>query len=272
MAKLLRLRSIFLTVSVILSLFFVTIIGLYFFQERLIFLPKPLEKDYSFQYEDHFEEHFIKMSDGIELNALHFTRPNPKGVILYFHGNADNLKRWGEITAYLRSFNHDMLLFDYRNYGKSGGEYNEDRMYQDAIELYNWINKKYPENSIILYGRSLGSTFATYVASRANPNSLILETPFYGLKKLVDKKFHLFPYEELLNYNFPSYQYAKEVNCRVLIFHGTKDVIVPYQQGLDLHHSFKDEISTLITIDDGRHNDLINYPEYKNEISRFLSE
>lgn len=75
--------------------------SLYFLQEKLIFLPTPLEQDYVFNFEHDFEEIFLTAADGAVINALHFKANDPKGIVLYFHGNAGNLSRWGEITGFL---------------------------------------------------------------------------------------------------------------------------------------------------------------------------
>ena len=67
--------------------------ALYFLQERIIFFPSVLEQDYEYQFNHNFEELYLNTDDGATLNAIHFKVENPKGVILYFHGNAGDLSR-----------------------------------------------------------------------------------------------------------------------------------------------------------------------------------
>ncbi|NNE03974.1 MAG: alpha/beta hydrolase, partial [Eudoraea sp.] len=101
---------------------------LYFIQEKLIFLPTklPVDFEYSFQYP--FEEVFLTAEDGAVLNALHFKNKDPKGVILYFHGNAGDLSRWGQIATYFVKKNYDVVIMDYRTYGKSTGVLSEEAL------------------------------------------------------------------------------------------------------------------------------------------------
>ena len=78
-----------------------------------MFLPTTLEQDYQYQFNYPFEELFLKTEEDAIINALHFKVDNPKGVILYFHGNAGDLSRWGTITEYFSAMHYDVLVMDY---------------------------------------------------------------------------------------------------------------------------------------------------------------
>ena len=161
---------------------------LHVFQEKIIFLPEPINKEYVYQFPFDFEEVNLKTKDNQTINALHIKAENPKGIILYFHGNQGNLIRWGEITSYFTQFKYDVFVIDYRGYGKSTGVFNETQMYNDALLSYNYVKKQFPEDKIIVYGRSLGTTFATKVASENKPKHVILEAPFYNLHHVSSSK------------------------------------------------------------------------------------
>jgi hypothetical protein len=75
-------------------LFAIFFTGLYFFQEKIIFLNgKRVQIDYLFEFSDDFEEVFLKTSDGNVINALHFKLHKPKGVLLFCQGNTGHLKK-----------------------------------------------------------------------------------------------------------------------------------------------------------------------------------
>ena len=243
----------------------------FFFQERILFLSVPLSKKHTFQYETPSEEVYLETPDGVQLNALHFKKKNSNGIILYFHGNAGNIKRWAGLTTNLRQYPYDLFILDYRGYGKSDGEYNEQMMYEDALLAFDHLAKHYSNDAIIVYGRSLGSTFGTYVAAQRDVKSLILETPFYGLKKMLVESYTFFALDKFLNYRFPTYLYAPKVNCPVFLLHGTEDLIVPYEQSLMLKGSFtKASKIELITIEGGHHNDLVKFDTYHQWMDRLL--
>ena len=75
----------------------VVLMGTYFFQERFIFLPTKLDQDFEYTFDAEFEEFFLDTDDGARLNAIHLKSEKPKGIIVYYHGNAGDLSRWGEI-------------------------------------------------------------------------------------------------------------------------------------------------------------------------------
>lgn len=244
--------------------------SLFFFQEKLIFRPTTLPQDFTFSFSNPFEELFLKAEDGAVINAIHFKTENPKGVILYFHGNAGNLSRWGKITEFFVEKDYDVLVMDYRTYGKSTGKLSEQALYKDAQMCYDYVLERYKESEIIIYGRSLGTGMATYLASNNNPKQLILETPFYSLADVAKGRFSLFPTKKLLKYDFPSYKYVQDVNCPISVFHGTYDGIIPYASGIKLFNSMNQKDKMFFTIENGEHNNLIEFEEYQNYIQKIL--
>ena len=254
----------------IVSLTIVLIFGLYLMQKKLIFLPTTLAEGYKYTFFEPFEEFFLETDDGARLNAVHFKVENPKGVILYYHGNAGDLSRWGEIASGLIKYGYDVLLMDYRSYGKSTGVINEKKLFEDAQLFYKYALKNYPEENIVVFGRSLGTSLATYVSSQNNPKKLILETPFYNLKDVVKTRFPFLPVKFLLKYRFMSNSYMKTVGCPVFIFHGTQDRIVPFTSAKKLAALVAKDRLTFVRIEGGDHNNLINYTEYGEGIDKAL--
>jgi fermentation-respiration switch protein FrsA (DUF1100 family) len=243
---------------------------LYFFQEKIIFLPSQLPQEYVYNFSEPFEEFFLNANDGAKLNGLHFKRENPKGVILYFHGNAGDLARWGEIATFFAKKEYDIVLMDYRTYGKSTGKLSEDALFNDAQLFYDYALQHYKNEDVIVYGRSLGAAIATHTASKNNPAKLILETPFYNLLEIAKKRFPVLPVKWLLKYKFESDKYINNISCPITIFHGTDDTVVPYESGKKLFRlaSGKKEF---ITVEGGGHNDLINFKAYTATIDKALN-
>ena len=121
---------------VLLSLYIMVGTLLYFMQEKLMFFPTVLSQNYKYQFNHSFEELFLRTDETTIINAIHFKVEKPKGVILYFHGNAGDLSRWGTITEYFVEKNYDVLVMDYRTYGKSTGVLSEKVLYSDAQYCY----------------------------------------------------------------------------------------------------------------------------------------
>lgn len=244
--------------------------SLYFLQEKLLFLPTTLEQDYQYTFNYPFEEVFLEPTENVSINALHFKAKKPKGVILYFHGNAGDLSRWGSIAEFFVARHYDVFIIDYRTYGKSKGKLSEQAFYDDAQYCYDYLLKQYSEEEITLYGRSLGTGIANYLASKHHPKQLILETPYYSILDVAKHRFPIFPVTALLKYQFPSNEYIINVKCPITIFHGTDDRIVPYVSAEKLKAVAPPDKTTFITIEGGSHNDLVEFEKYRDTVSKVL--
>ncbi len=255
---------------VIASLYVLVFIGLYFLQEKMIFMPDSLSQDYVYNFPQNFEEISLKTEDGATLNALHFKVENPKGVVLYFHGNAGELSRWGIVVQKFVDLQYDVLVMDFRTYGKSTGKLSQNALYNDAQLFYDYLLKSYSEDKIVVYGRSLGTTFATYVASKNNPKQLILEAPFYSLDDVAGHRFPIYPVSWFLKFHFPTYQYLKDVSCPITIFHGTDDFVVNYGNSEKLSKVKTKGKINFITISKGTHHNLDSYLVYKKTLDSIL--
>jgi len=145
-------------------------------------MEKELHKSKPYQFANSFEEVFIKTPNNNEINALHFNRLNPKELCCFVTEIREFIKMGASSSVFL-AYNYDVLVFDYRSYGKSTGNFNEEAMYTDAEAVYDYDKKAVQRRKYVVYGYSLGGTFATRIASQNNPKELVLEAPFYNLKK-----------------------------------------------------------------------------------------
>lgn len=254
----------------LLGLYILSIGMLYFLQEKLIFLPSQLPQDFAYSFAFPHTEFNLETPDGAVLNGLHFKNANSKGVMLYFHGNAGDLSRWGEIALFFVEKQYDVVIMDYRTYGKSTGKLSPQALFDDAQLFYNYTLEHYKESEITLYGRSLGTGIATELASRNQPKQLVLETPFYSLVDVAQNMFPILPVSLFLKYKFPSFEYVQEVACPIRIFHGTSDAVVPFESGKKLFDAIPNTSKTFFKIDNGGHNDLISFPQYHEGIKEVL--
>lgn len=245
-------------------------VAFYFLQDRLIFQAVRLDRNHAYTFVDTFEEHFIATPDHQEINVLLFKTPHPsKGLILYFHGNADNLQRWGNYAGDFTKYGYDVLMMDYRGYGKSTGKPNEVNLYRDAGLVFNWAKANLKFNELIIYGRSLGTAVASHLAMTAHPKMLILETPFDELRgailPILKPLFALLPF----NYSFPTIEHLASIHCRTIIFHGTNDMITPISSALKLKPLLQDD-DEFVVIEEGTHGNLRKFEQYHIKLSALL--
>jgi fermentation-respiration switch protein FrsA (DUF1100 family) len=193
-----------------------------------------------------------------------------KGLIIYFHGNAGDLSRWGYVTEFYVDIGYDVVIMDYRGYGKSTGPLSQANLLSDAQAVYDAYRASLPEERIVLYGRSLGTGIAAYIAANNKPGKLILETPYYNFVSLAQFHMPIFPAKLALKYRFKSNEYVQRVNCPIYIFHGTADRVVPYEQGQRLFESIGMGKATMYTIEGGGHNNLIDFKEFREGMEEVL--
>ncbi|HMP98721.1 MAG TPA: alpha/beta hydrolase [Cyclobacteriaceae bacterium] len=240
-----------------------------FFQDKFIFQGAYLKQDHTYVFEYDFTEHFIEVEPGIKLNALWFKPDSAsRGLILYFHGNAGNLDRWAEVAVDFIPRNYELFIIDYRGYGKSNGTPTELNLYHDAERVYDWVQQR-TSAPIIIYGRSLGASIAAYLSSIVQPDLLFLETPFHELRGVLSGLLfnvtRIFP----LHYRFSTIDYLAKVKGKVIIFHGTKDFIVPLKSAERLKGVLK-STDEFIVIEGANHDNINIYEIYDEKLTEIL--
>jgi len=246
--------------------------GLYFFQENLLFHPQVIPDGYTFKFDHTFEEVWLDADDGARLHGIHFPVAQAKGVILYFHGNAGEIQRWGEITSFFVEKEYSVIVMDYRGYGRSRGALSQEALYTDSELWFAFAKAKYPETPLTLYGRSLGTTFAAFLASEKQAQNVILETPFYSIADEAKSRFPILPIETLLKYPFPTYRFVNNIDEPITFFHGTEDGVVAYEHGRKLFDLLESQRKEFVTIPNGGHNNLVQFAEYLDEIDAALTK
>jgi uncharacterized protein len=241
----------------------------YLIQDRFIFKPEKLAQDFTFKYDIPFNELFFDVEPGVRINGLHFFRDSPQGLILYFHGNTRSIKGWAKYARDFYRYGYDVVLVDYRGFGKSTGKRNEKDMLSDMQFVYTTLIKQYPEHHIIVYGRSIGSGFAAKVASDNKPRYLILDAPYYNFRKVVKRFLPILPVRYVLRYHLRTDKWIRYVNCHTYIIHGTRDWLIPIRNSERLQAINPHKI-TLIRIEGGGHNNLSSFPEYHNFVRDIL--
>lgn len=241
----------------------------YLLQERFIFKPEKLHQEFQYKFDVPFKELFFDVEPGVRINGLHFTCAKPLGLVLYFHGNTRSIKGWSKYVRDFYRYNYDVVIVDYRGFGKSTGKRSEENMMSDMQFVYDELAVQYHEDHLIIYGRSLGSGFAAKLASDNNPRFLILDAPYYNFKKVVERFLPFLPMRVLLRYHLRTDKWIKQVNCHTYIIHGTKDWLIPISNSEKLQALNPRKI-TLVRIEGGGHNNLPSFPAYHNIIRDIL--
>jgi alpha-beta hydrolase superfamily lysophospholipase len=265
-------RKIFRWLKVIIILYCGIGLLIYFFQEKLLFHPKSLEKDYVYTFSTPFKELNIVYDSSTIFNTIQFFPTDTlhtKGVVLYFHGNKENINRYAPYVTNFTKHGFEVWITDYPTFGKSTGTLSEKLLQVQAMELYKMANSKYNDTSIILYGKSLGTGLASFVASKKNCKQLILETPYSSISSLFKRYGFIYPIEKMIRYKLPVIDYVKKVTAPILIFQGSNDWVIPNSNTELLKQHLK-QTDEFVTIDGANHNSINNYILYQKKMDSLL--
>ena len=194
-----------------------------------------------------------------------------KSLIIYYGGNGEEVS-WN-IDDFKRLNNYSTLLLNYRGYGKSGGRPTQEHLFHDALKTFDYITNdlNIPSDNVVLFGRSLGSGVAIYVASKREVKNLILVTPFDSIRNIVKDKLPIFPVDLILKHPFNSLTYAETIMCSSLILIAEQDEIIKYKYSINLVNNWRGECKYFI-IKNAGHNTIHKYPEYWDLIMSYLNQ
>ncbi|MBI1783297.1 MAG: alpha/beta fold hydrolase [Sphingobacteriales bacterium] len=242
----------------------------YFLQDRILFHPVSLKPEYKYDFKQSHRDINMKLDSVSNLNVIEFTAGDSvKGVVLYFHGNKKNISWYAKYADNFTKHGYEVWMIDYPGYGKSTGRFTEEDLYRYAEALYQVARLRFVSDSIIIYGKSMGTGIAAELASTHLCKQLILETPYYSFTELGKQYLPIYPVEKMLHYKMPTYHFLADVKVPVTIFHGTNDWVIPYSNAVRLKPMLK-PIDEFITIEGGSHNDLNKYPLFHQKLDSLL--
>ncbi len=257
------------TLQLALFAYMLICILMFFFQEKLIFFPDKLDKNFRFTFNQKFQEVNIQTKDNKLLNGILFISDSSKGLIFYLHGNAGSLLSWGETAKRYTDLNYDVFILDYRGYGKSEGSIrSQEQLFEDLQITYDELKKKYEEKRIVVLGYSIGTGPAARIASTNHPKLLILQAPYYSLVDVMRHTYPIIP-TFLLKYKFETHKYLTACKMPIVIFHGDQDEVIYYGSSMKLKNEMK-ITDTLITLKGQRHNGVTDNQEYISVIGKIL--
>jgi len=258
--------------SYALLIYIITSALIYFFQDFFLFKPEKLSPEFQFQYDNlNFDEHLLDIKPGVTLSVLRFKAKNPVGVVLYLKGNSRSIKGWGKFAIDFIRYNHDVIMVDYRGFGKSTGNRSQQGIKDDLQLVYDKIKERVDEKYIILYGRSLGSGFATKLASTNKPRMLILDAPYYSMAKTTGRFLPFLPISLLIKFPIPTYKWIKYVECPIHLIHGTVDRLIPFRSTIKLA-AINPQNTKLYPIIGGGHNNLNTFEAYHETLGQIFKD
>jgi uncharacterized protein len=265
-------RKIFKWLKIMVIVYVLGGVALYFLQDAILFHPLSLKRSHNYDFPEPHKDISIGVNDKDTINLIDFSSTDTitKGAVLYFHGNKRNISWYEKFIPYFTRHGYEVLMIDYPGFGKSTGKLTEEKLYAWALKVYGIANSRFSPDSIIIYGKSMGTGIAAQLASIKKCKQLILETPYYDFPSVISHYLPIYPVRWMLHYDLPTHTYLKNVSAPITIFQGTKDRLVTYSNAIRLMPMLKpgDEF---VTIKGGAHNNLYTYKELTGKLDSLLS-
>jgi fermentation-respiration switch protein FrsA (DUF1100 family) len=188
-----------------------------------------------------YEDVRLMTEDGVRLAGWFIPSESPRATVIFCHGNGGNISHRLEKIAILNSLHLDILIFDYRGYGESGGSPSEDGLYLDAEAAYDFLirHKKTAPGGIIVFGESLGGAVAAELAVRHDVGGIIIESCFTSVRDMAKRFFPFIP-SFVIKSRFDTLEKIKNVSAPKLILHSRDDEIVPFDFGSEIFKAAQD--------------------------------
>jgi hypothetical protein len=246
-------------------------------ENQLIYFPPRYPEGFPppQSYEGEIEDVWLLTADGVRINAFFRSNPTSKQVLLWFHGNAENIGYGLDHLRALAKIGVNILAVDYRGYGKSEGKPDEAGVYQDADAAYDYLTKQrhFRAEDIFIYGHSLGGAVAVDLASRRPCGGLIIQSSFTNARAMAQRMFAIPLIAYVTKSRFDSLQKIRDVHAAILIVHGTRDEVVPFEMGQQLFR-VAPEPKRFYPIEGAGHNNLLEVggESYLALLQRFVAE
>lgn len=248
----------------------------YFKQSDLIFYPNMPGRNLVYTPQNiglAYEDIRFETKDNISLHGWFIPNENAKATLLFFHGNAGNISHRLESIDIFHRLGMNVFIFDYRGYGQSEGNITEKGTYRDAEAAWKYLTYTRGINTdeIILFGRSLGASIASWLASKNTPAALIIESGFTSVAGMGQRLYPFLPVRWLTRFKYNTKKYVENVLCPVLVAHSRNDEIIPYDEGREIFNAASEPKQFLEM--SGGHNDgfIVSGSDYIQGLETFIN-
>jgi len=212
---------------------------LYFFQARLVFYPETGREIIATPSQAGlpYEDIRLTAGDGPGLHGWFIPAQQPRGTVLFLHGNAGNISHRIDSLQMFHRLGYSTLIFDYRGYGNSAGTPSEASTYLDAEAAWRYLTeqRRIPSCRIVLFGESLGGAVASWLAARQKPAALVIASGFTSVPDLAQHFYPYLPVRLLARIRYDTAESLRTVAAPVLIAHSPEDEIIPFEHGQALY-------------------------------------
>ena len=242
-------------------------------QERLLFEPVPLDPNEKLVDDPDVHERWVDVP-GAHLSCAQYKLPNPRGVVFFLHGNSGNLRDCLVDLDAFREVNFDVVMFDYRGYGKSSSRIeSEDQLRRDVRAVWDAFAGEYEGKRVVIAGQSLGTALAAGLGAELcsegrEPDLTLLVSPYSSMRALTDELYPWVP-SQVLRYPLHTAQHASRLKNPLVLIHGDKDELI----GIHHSHALRSAVPTanLHCMEGAGHGDVHKHPNFRTTFAGALA-
>ena len=223
-----------------------------------------------------YTEFYVETVSGNKIHSWNYYAGEGKAVVVHFHGNGYNIggAYEGKLFQLFEKLDFNFVMWDFPSYGLSTGAPSEASLTEASLAVMKKIRSIYPNEKIILWGRSLGTGIATKTAYllQEQVDALILTSPWDYTYKVAMDLANISEKEArkaAKGNEYTSADYAKDIHIPTLIFHGTLDKTIGFELGQNLYNHFPTGSAQFIIKEGKGHNDLQDQ-EYWEDFIEFV--
>lgn len=241
-------------------------------QESIMFYPVPLPADHPLSPAPDVRERTVAV-EGAGLSVLHLEQPRARGVVFFLHGNAGNLRGWFANADFYRAAGFDLVMPDYRGFGKSTGRIaSAEQLRTDVRAAWDAVSEQYRGRRVVLYGRSLGTGLAADLARQLSaegrpPDLTVLVSPYTSMRALASEFYPWVP-GALLRYPLETERHLPGIAGPVLLVHAEQDTLIRGHHAQRLQQLHR--AARLVVVPGAGHNDVHEAPAYRDALRRAL--
>ena len=219
-----------------------------------------------------FEDIHFRSMDNTLLHGWFCPTPHSSKAVLLFHGNTGNISDCLESLKMFADMDYSSFVFDYRGYGHSEGQPNEQGTYHDAEAAWDWLlrEKHYAPNDVVIIGRSLGAAIASHLACRHQAAAVVLESTFTSLPDIAAETHRLVPARLMTRFNYNTLARMAGIHSPILIVHGREDQVIGFHHGERLYASANEPKAFLEIIGDHATGFINSGQKYTRGLQEFL--
>lgn len=270
------MRTLVVVLGFAASAYLAMMLMIYLWQGRMVFLANMPGRALTASPSDiglDFEDVKLATPDNETLHGWYVPAADSAGVVLFFHGNAGNISHRLDSIAIFHELGLDVLIIDYRGYGRSSGSPTERGTYTDAQTAWDYLveGRGIAPGKIVVFGRSLGGAVAAWLAARTLPAAVILESCFTSGPDMAARLYPFLPARLITRLKYPVKDYVEHITRPLLVVHSKQDEIIPFDMGEAIFAAARGRKEMLVLSGDHNGGFLLNRDRYRDALGAFLA-